>query len=64
MLPGSSRADGAQRVLHGAEAPLLNFLLRDHVDGLRDVEKRRLQPIDRLLRRLITTLVARHIDGR
>lgn len=64
MLTASSRADGAQRVLHGAEAPLLNFLLRDHVDGLRDVEKRRLQPIDRLLRRLITTLVARHIDGR
>ena len=64
MRPGSSRADGAKRVLYGAEAQLLTFLLRDHVEGLRGVEKRRLQPIDRLLRRLITTLVARHIDGR
>jgi hypothetical protein len=56
--------DRAQRLLHCSEAPFLDFLLGHDVDGLRGVERRGLQPIDRLLRRLVAALVACDVDGR
>src|SRR4029079_10996270 len=59
-LTGHERdaGDRAQRILHRGEAPFLDFLLRDHVDGLRRVEQRPLQPGDGLLGRPVAALVA------